>query len=808
MPLERKRLRAAVAEAEGSRTHRAVVNDSTSSPADTADTYQLAVVNACLTNEDIRLPCAPTPALLSSFYSNCNTIEVENAASPISGFTPWKAEYWLRRVAHVLLGRHSALPDAFRLRHDFASRLHARVVYIRTPAMHKRFAKYFPCITGDDETLRGTEEEQQRGAEKRVEEDADVVIVESGDARSATSSPPPLSPAFVSPYYLIINYSENAVYVGGNCVPRGRSARLQEGDVISFLECAFDDEGGVLGAVNSDPSSTHDKDVFGAAKKDTLVEPIRQLAFASLQQHLPGVQPSMSSFPLYAQHRLIAYRRLYDVPADIQEYVKWWWSAQAHPTAELTSSSSGLLLCPASTSTLSSSNWLVSGNHLVRAPSVTRSAAALATPDHPPPPCRDEDNAVRAPLSPPISRSNSVAGSVEHFPFNINALQNPAVATSLRQWLDDTEGMAEISDTALSPLSVRLKLDRSWLRLVLRRLCGSQRQERSSSMRASLLGSAEKTSNAKVERSSPLPLTKLEVEADGDEAKAAAGHVVESFRVSLLPLRGDSAPPSVLATPTREPSVMQTVLDELRRSRSEDFAKAQSPRNDDSDGSKVSNAQTSCCHANVPVHRSLHLDENVIELFMDNSPHKGLSEARTGHTSSHQKDESASNSLPLASATHADSSLGVAGHATDVPGVRLEAAVLPVYVFTRRSHSPDVYTREGASLRPFSPTSRDKAMAAAASAAQHVYYFDLEESQGGEGAERSPKARDHSASNPTLLAATAGQLPQAAEGAQQLVSSSALFDDRNAVKFEWIDKSEGKQVSEKRRKGRARKRPL
>ncbi|KPA85944.1 hypothetical protein ABB37_00243 [Leptomonas pyrrhocoris] len=817
MPRGKKRTRAAAAEVERFTTALVAVNDRASSSAPAADsTYQLVIINSCLTNEDIRLPCAPTPALLSSFYAHCSTTEEEEDASPIAGLTPWKAEYWLTRVAHVPLGRHSALPDAFRLRHGCASRLHARVVYVRTPVVHKRFAKWFPCIQREEEA-------QQKRVSEKTEEDDDVVLVESDDIKSAARSPSSVSSVFISPYYLIVNYSENPVYVGRNRVPRGRSVQLEEGDVLSFLECAFDDEGGVLDAVHLDPSQSPRATAISSAEIDTLVEPTWQLAFASLQQYEPGLQLATPTFPLRVRRRLVAHRRLYDVPSVIQDYVKWWWSVQGHPTAESKLSSSTVPLCLLPVSPSTSSSWVVSGNHLIRAPGTARSTAASTTPDRPPLLREGDGGALCSPLPLPTKHSDRNSGSPERSLFSVSALQDPAVAASLRKWLNDTEDMAEISDDALSPISARLTLDRAWLRRAMRRVCGPQRPEHSNSMRASPHASAVAIGAMKADSSFPFSCAKS---ADGtcgvDEettAKPVAASVpppppivkddvAESFRVSSSPLRGGSAPQPAFVTPPREPSVVQAVLDELRRSRSEAAVKGPSARVAGDDSIKKNATEASCSNTDVPVRRSLHLDEELIELFTDNSPLQLPSEACARSTNSPQRDGSVGNSLPLVSAAHADVSTGAAGRATAVPGVRLEAAVLPVYVFTRRSRSPDVYTREGALLRPFSPISSDKAMVAAASAAQHVYYFDPEELRGGRGTEKAQGERDRSASAPASPTATTEQLLQETEVGPQLGRKSSKIADGGAIEFEWIDESARKETAGKRKRRRPRKHPL
>jgi hypothetical protein len=785
MPHSKKRLRTAAGNAEATTTPTVAASPLTSSSEVAAsDTYQLTVVNTCLANEDIRLPHAPTPALLSWFYSQCGATE-EGAACTVLGLTPWKADFWLRRVAHVPLGRHSSLPGALRLRHDCVSRLHARVVYVRTAGMHKRFAKYFPYIEREAHDRKAIEHAGQEpcscDGREGAEEDADVIIMEPDRSLSVTSPPPPSSRTdFVAPYYLIVNYSENPIYVGQDCISRGRSARLQEGDVVSFLECAFDNEGGIFDRVQQTPQHSSAESTAAAVDMDTLIEPTRQLVCASLQHCSSGPLSHKPVFPLCVHRRLLAYRRLYDVPSVVHEYARWWYAQTA-----------GSISTDAARSpSRSNSRWLVSGNHLVRATS------ASTTPERPSKRfgTGDEGNADVSPAPVPVNRRGCGApGSAEPLFDNTHALLDPVVAASLRQWLDDTEDLEEFSTNTQSPLSARLTLDRAWLRSLVRRVCDSQLRERIHSAGSSL-------SNAK------NPFVKAEEEekegSSGATSTAAAlpaskaAHqedVVEGFRVSLSPHRG-------VTTSLHKPSVVQAVLNELRVSRDAG----------DNDEENHGIRQSFCSAADVPFHRSLRLDDDPIQLFTDNTICGAKAE---GNVHSDHVGRAASvnaTSLELISATHGMVPDEAVGQATAIPGVRLEAAVLPVYVFTRRSRSPDVYTREGASLHPFPPTARDKATAAAANGAQYVYYFDPEESQRESGRALSHSRQDnYGVPSPASPLGSTAQLPQREEAAErQLVSDAVGLTANDDVRFEWIDESEQKETARKKRKGKARRRRL
>lgn len=207
--------------------------------------FQLTVVNSCQSSHDIVLPTRPQPSLQVDFYANGwrPQMEVPFGASeensrlgganttakkrtgrmlsshsrpPPGGMPRWPqfarctaaldAEQWSQQVAHICLGRHSTLPPNQRLVHPFIGRLHLRIVFVDSQPMHTCLLARFP--------------------------------------RHRHQNPHPLG--YVTPYYLLLSYCENPVYVNDSVVPPGHSHTLEEGDVISFLECAFDEEFGVL----------------------------------------------------------------------------------------------------------------------------------------------------------------------------------------------------------------------------------------------------------------------------------------------------------------------------------------------------------------------------------------------------------------------------------------------------------------------------------------------------------------------------------------------------------------------------------
>lgn len=130
------------------------------------------------------------------------------------------ADMWLRKIPHLVFGTAETLPASTRLLHPCASLLHAKMISVVSKKLEVYFLKTFPLV-----------ERECPGPE--------VTIIDDDGAHSSTDIPP-------LPFYLVVNYSVNPMFVNNIEVPRGRSCVVSKGDIISFLECAFDAYGGVL----------------------------------------------------------------------------------------------------------------------------------------------------------------------------------------------------------------------------------------------------------------------------------------------------------------------------------------------------------------------------------------------------------------------------------------------------------------------------------------------------------------------------------------------------------------------------------
>ncbi|CBZ30625.1 conserved hypothetical protein [Leishmania mexicana MHOM/GT/2001/U1103] len=731
--------------------------------------FQLAVVNSCLCNEDVRLPRLPTPALLAPFYVQ---FESTVAAASLRTTSPWKSDYWCTKVAHVVLGRHSALPAVYRLRHECAGRLHARVVYVQAAAVHRQLYKAYPPLPRSRTHAITVDE---------VGDDDDVVIVEPttrGDAVVAGVAGQPTPTVFKTSYYLLINHSENPIFVGSDRVPQGRSVELQEGDVLSFLECAFDEDSGVLDEANvadgGDGAGGHGRDTSIDAEAvecaATTVEQVQQLAEESLWRCVDtsavgsASRPSSSS-PLFTAlqvrvpHRTVATRRFYEVSHVVQEYMRWW---HRH-TTQLFEHRHVNGRHPASPPVEPMGvtfSWMVSSNHLVRAPSIANSGVGPVTPV-----CAKVEGAcdtsaatVRQPSSSPPPLCSQGRGSRSSSPlphmqqqqqhrFSEDLLKTPAVVTALRQWLKDTEDMEEVADEVHSPLAARLVLDRAWLwRLVRhhhRQQATPQPPPSSPAARGafspSLVKLEDKTTTT-AGLACAATLKKREGAGPGSvppqlggssSPQSASDDVAERFRISVSTVfddpvaTGHGASLAPTATPSRGASVVQTVLEELRQSHS----KKKSPASEQGThallpplSGNMPMVGTDVARAAPDVRRTLCLDADPIHVYVNNSTHCS---ARPVSAEASQ--------WPLKRLSSPAVSVGMP---TRVPAVRIRPAMLPVYVFTRRSPSPDVYTREQSVFtyaHSFSsPTVIGHASGAGASgstsrlgnAKQFVYYYD------------------------------------------------------------------------------------
>ncbi|KAG5490950.1 hypothetical protein JIQ42_00836 [Leishmania sp. Namibia] len=663
--------------------------------------FQLAVVNSCLWNEDVQLPRLPTPALLAPFYAQYESA----AAASRRTASPWKNDYWCTKVAHVALGRHSALPAIYRLRHECAGRLHARVVYVQAAAVHRQLRKAYPPLPRS---------ETHAITDGGVEDNDEVVIVEPTtrgvDAAADAADPPPPT-VFTAPYYLLINHSENPIFVGPDRVPQGHSVVLLEGDVLSFLECAFDEDGGVLDGADVIDSEQGAEGQRGHTSVDTeavdsaatMAEQVQQLAEESLWRCLdaPSVRvaprpPSPAAHTIRqvrVPHRTVAIRRFYEVPHVIQEYMRWWHRHTTQPLEQRQVDGAHAASNPAESLSVPFS-WMVSGNHLVRAPSIANSglvseepvytnamgacgtAASTGMRSSSSSSCCSQGKGSCRPSTPPHMQQE------QQQRFSEDLLHTPAVVTALHQWLKDTEEMEEVTEDVHSPLAALLVLDRAWLWRLVRCHHRQQATPRSQTSNPNARGSfspslvtlqESKATNTGLERPVAVKrqggadLVSVSLRLGGSSSpQSASDDVAERFRISVPnafenPVStSDAASLALKATTSHGANVMQTMLEELRRSHRKEG------------GTDVAGTASD-------VGRPLCLDSEPIDVYASNTAH-----AATGPVSREASQWPLTSLPPMVSV----------GMPTRVPAVRIRPAALPVYVFTRRSRSPDVYTRE------------------------------------------------------------------------------------------------------------------
>lgn len=138
---------------------------------------------------------------------------------------PLSREMWLTKVPHLVWGTASTLPTSTQLEplpDDLCiAPLQAKLVWVIRRTMEHYFLKTFPLIS----------------SAKQSEETSFLA-----SAAPENSSSPALSARFPLPlpYYLLINYGEQPLFVNAWKVQRGCSCILQQGDWISFLESALD----------------------------------------------------------------------------------------------------------------------------------------------------------------------------------------------------------------------------------------------------------------------------------------------------------------------------------------------------------------------------------------------------------------------------------------------------------------------------------------------------------------------------------------------------------------------------------------
>ncbi|GET92582.1 hypothetical protein, conserved [Leishmania tarentolae] len=824
-------------------SHGSPVSSYTGEPA----AFQLAVVNSCLCNEDVRLPRLPTPALLTPFYTQ---YESSAPAASLRTMSPWKGDYWCTKVAHVALGRHSALPAVYRLRHECAGRLHARVVYVQAPAVHRQLYKAYPPLQRSKTHATTVGE---------VGDDDDVVIVEVTTGGNVVSEgvayrPPPTN--FKDPYYLLINHSENPIFVGLDRVPQGRSVVLREGDVLSFLECAFDTYSGVLdepGVMDGEDSaeghcrcSSIDSEAVECAA--TTVEQVQQLAKESLWRCVdasaagsvsrPSSSLAFTARQVRVSHRTVATRRFYEVSHVVQEYMRWWLRhttplfAQRQVNGRHTSS-------PPSESIGVTFSWMVSSNHLVRAPSIANSGVRSAAPV-----CAKAESAYDIPAStldqsssspsPPCSqrRGSRSPSPLAHLQqqqqcrLSEDLLKTPSVITALRQWLKETEDMEEVADEVHSPLAARLVLDRTWLWRLARHHYGHQatpeqqhsRPAARNEFNPSLMKLEDKTTTTGLASAVTVKQRRgadpggVPPKLSGSSPQRGSDDVAERFRISAPTIFDDrvahgcatSLGPN--ANRPRAASVVQAVLEELRQghstkktSASEEEAHALLP----SSFGNVPKVGTDVARPAPDVCRTLCLDAEPIHMYA-NSTTNGAAWP-------------VGREVPQWPQKRLSSPAVAAGLPTCVPAVRIRPAVLPVYVFTRRSPSPDVGTREHSSFTYANSSSsatvvgqvRGSGTSGLGTAKQFVYYYETDDrlpdgavenhqsrergdSRGEGGGWRNgqqKKTADGDAANdlsPTLVKLSSPIPSTAVRPPQESNADSSAHEDG----FLWVDESE------------------
>lgn len=200
-----------------------------------------------------------------------------NSVSSLS----WKAgkplsrEIWLTKVPHLVWGTAVTLPISTQLQplpdRQCLAPLQAKLVWVVGRTMEQYFFKTFPLMPSRDEQV-------ERPFSSSLPSDfvssslTSITTVPASFA-SPSGSPLPL------PYYLIINYGLEPLFVNTFRVERGHSCILRYGDWISFLESAFDREAGVVEPLvvpSTSPTSplplTMSNDQWGEHVEETVEE--------------------------------------------------------------------------------------------------------------------------------------------------------------------------------------------------------------------------------------------------------------------------------------------------------------------------------------------------------------------------------------------------------------------------------------------------------------------------------------------------------------------------------------------------------
>lgn len=199
------------------------------------------------------------------------------------------ASDWIWQVPHTVLGRHSALPSCCRLRDDTCiSRQQCKIVFVTSASM----GRYFACLYPPPPPSSPLSSSLPSSSDNSEDEKGG----EGGGGRKK--------------YYLLINYGANPVYVNDTAVEQFHSLPLHLNDVISFLECAYDEDGGIfepgsLPRLASSSAAAADNDNAMVSKSEGLlrhraksVELVSSLAPREQQQQLMATAGSSLLRPL------------------------------------------------------------------------------------------------------------------------------------------------------------------------------------------------------------------------------------------------------------------------------------------------------------------------------------------------------------------------------------------------------------------------------------------------------------------------------------------------------------------------------
>lgn len=162
---------------------------------------------------------------------------------------PLSREMWLTKVPHLVWGTAPTLPPSTQLQlvpdRQSISSLQAKLVWVTGKTMEQYFLKTFPLIASLSE---GGDSSVCPSFGSHHSTSSSVSAPEAVDSSSVFSAS--VRPFGSFPYYLIINYGVEPLYVNMWRVERGHSCVLQHGDWISFLESALDRYAGIVEPLN------------------------------------------------------------------------------------------------------------------------------------------------------------------------------------------------------------------------------------------------------------------------------------------------------------------------------------------------------------------------------------------------------------------------------------------------------------------------------------------------------------------------------------------------------------------------------